>query len=107
MGAYLGLLGIGAAFAAIGVFASTMTNNQIISFLLGAFLSFLLFAAFDFMALLPALESVNSIIMQLGMNEHYRSISRGVIDSRDVLYFLSLIILFLIYAKALLSGRRV
>jgi ABC-2 type transport system permease protein len=106
MGAYLGLMGIGAVFAAIGIFASTLTESQIVAYVLGAFLCFFFFSAFDFLAELPALASFNTIIIQLGIFEHYRSISRGVVDSRDVIYYLTLITVFLLYSKAVLTSKK-
>lgn len=106
VGAYLGLIGIGAVFAAMGVFASTITENQIVAFVLGTFICFFFFTAFDFLAELPALESFNSLIIQLGIFEHYRSVSRGVVDSRDLLYYLTLIVLFLLYSKAVLTSKK-
>lgn len=105
-GAYLGLLGIGWVFAAIGLFASSLTDNQIVSFVLGAFLCFVFFAAFEFLADV-ALSGKNAEgVLLIGIMEHYRSISRGVIDSRDVLYYASLIGGFLYLSKMTLSLRK-
>lgn len=105
-GSYLGLFGIGCVFAAIGLFASALTDNQIVAFVLGAFLCFVFYAAFDFLAELPGLRAYSHVILKLGINEHYGSISRGVVDSRDVVYYLSLIGGFLLLSKTLLSTRK-
>jgi ABC-2 type transport system permease protein len=105
-GAYLGLFGIGCVFAAIGIFSSTITDNQIVAFVLGAFLCFLLFVGFDYAADLTGLEgSTAALLQQLGINEHYNSISRGVLDSRDILYYLSMIFFFLLLSRTTLRAR--
>lgn len=95
-GAYIGLLFLGFSFASIGIFASTLTGNQILAFILGVFISFFIYTGFDFLAELPGFSSWNEIIIQFGMIEHFRSISRGVLDSRDFLYFISLSFIFLL-----------
>jgi ABC-2 type transport system permease protein len=106
IGAYLGLFGIGCVFAAIGVFSSSLTDSQIVAFVLGVFACFFLFAAFDFLAELPFVGAFSNIVIQLGINDHYRSISRGVVDSRDVLYYVSVIALFLVYTKSALAAHK-
>jgi ABC-2 type transport system permease protein len=95
-GAYIGLLFLGFSFASIGIFASTLTGNQILAFILGVFVSFFIYTGFDFIAELPGLSAWNDILIQFGMIEHFRSISRGVLDSRDFLYFISLSLIFLL-----------
>lgn len=94
-GAYLGLFGIGCVFSAIGVFSSTLSSNQIVAFVLGVFLCFTLYTVFDFVAELNFWGTWRDTVLQLGVAEHYRSISRGVVDTRDVVYYLSVITLFL------------
>lgn len=106
IGAYIGLFSLGAIFAAIGLFTSAITDNQIVSFILGVFLCFFFFLAFDFMAGVKVLEGVNAFLLKLGIMEHYRSISRGVIDTRDVVYFISFVTAALIGTKMMLNGRR-
>ncbi|MDR1680675.1 MAG: gliding motility-associated ABC transporter substrate-binding protein GldG [Prevotellaceae bacterium] len=105
-GSYAGLLLLAAGYAAIGLLASSLTDNQIIAFLLAAAGCFFFYLGFDGLsALLPAADR---FLMALGINERYRSMSRGVIDLRDVLYFVSLIALFLEAARLQLKsgGRR-
>lgn len=93
MGSYLGLLFLIAAYTAIGIFTSTLSENQIVAFILSVFLCFFFYFAFDGLATyLPSLEN---FISALGMDNHYKSMSRGVIDTRDILYFVSITILFL------------
>ena len=106
IGSYFGLLFLGSVFVAIGIFASSITNNQIISFIVAVFLSFFCYVGFESISALEYFGGVDDIIMKMGINEHYISMSRGVIDTRDVIYFLSTIFLFLILTKTALSSRK-
>jgi len=93
MGSYFGLLFLIAAYSAIGIFTSALSDNQIVAFMLSVFGCFFFYFAFEGLATyLPGLESS---IAALGMDSHFKSMSRGVIDTRDVLYFISLTVLFL------------
>jgi ABC-2 type transport system permease protein len=105
-GAYIGLLFLGFSFASIGIFASTLTTNQILAFILAVFISFITYTGFDFIAELPWLASYNEWIIQFGMIEHFRSISRGVVDSRDLLYFFSLSAIFLLLSDLNLQLKK-
>ena len=106
MGSYIGLLFLAAVFVAIGVFASSLTNNQIIAFVLATFLCFFVYLAFDFLSRLPIFfGKTDDVVQSIGIEYHYNSVSRGVLDTRDVVYFVSVIALFL--ACTVLSlGRR-
>lgn len=106
MGSYFGLLFLGGIFVAIGVFASAISKNQIISFIVAVFLCFFCYVGFDSISSLEYFGSVDDIILKLGINEHYISMSRGVIDTRDVVYFLSAITLFLMFTKTVLGSRK-
>ncbi len=97
IGSYFGLLFLAAAFTAIGLFTSTLSNNQIVAFILGVTLSFLVFYGFDAIAELNLFK--NYTIQNIGMNEHFKSIGRGVIDTRDIIYFVSITFLFLFLTK--------
>lgn len=105
IGAYLGLLFMGAAFAAIGLWSSSLTQNQIVAFLVGAFLCFFLYQGFAYLARVPGLVGFAGSLEALGMLAHYESIARGVVDSRDVLYFLSITAVFLAACLATLQKR--
>ncbi len=95
-GSYLGLFLLGATYASIGLFSSSLTNNQIVAFMLAAFLCFFCHWGFFYMSKLPIfLGSTDGFIQALGIENHYHSISRGVVDTRDIIYFLSFISLFL------------
>lgn len=96
MGSYIGLFFLSAVFTSIGVCCSSFTSNAVVAFILSAFACFILYSGFNAISRIPALEAgADYYIEMLGIDFHYRSISRGVIDSRDVIYFLSVITLFL------------
>jgi ABC-2 type transport system permease protein len=105
-GAFIGLLLLAACYASVGVFASSLTDSQIVAFILAAILCFFIYLGFDGVAEIPFLKSINSIIVNLGINEHYKSISRGVIDVRDIVYFFGVIIVFLSATKLRLKARK-
>lgn len=93
-GSFIGLILLAAVYSAIGLFASSLTENQVVSFILAAVLSFIVFTGFDSLAMVPGLSSIDENIVRLGINEHYKSISRGVLDIRDVAYFVFVTVLF-------------
>ena len=93
LGSYFGLLFLIAAYSAIGIFTSSVSDNQIVSFIIAVFLCF--FFYFGFQGLASVLPSFSSFISYFGMQDHYKSMSRGVIDTRDVIYFISIAVLFL------------
>lgn len=105
-GSYLGLLFLASAFVAIGLFASSLSDNQVIAFIIAVFISFFVYIGFDFIASLSFLGSIDLLIIKLGISEHYSSMSRGVIDSRDAIYFFSLIGFFIMLTKLKLSARK-
>ncbi len=93
LGSYFGLLFLIAGYTAIGIFTSTLSENQIVAFILSVFLCFIFYFGFQGLAFL--VKSFEDIIAAFGMDFHFKSMSRGVIDTRDVLYFVSLSLLFL------------
>lgn len=94
-GAYTGLLLLVASFVAIGIFCSTLTDNQIVGFLLALILCWLLYSGFEAISRLPVFSGGADYYIQLiGMDAHYNSINRGVINTKDVVYFLSVTIVF-------------
>jgi ABC-2 type transport system permease protein len=104
-GSYLGLIFLGATFASIGIFVSTLTDNQIISFLFSVLLCFIAWRGFEFIYSFDVFQSFGYMVKTLGISHHYESISRGVIDTRDIIYFLSSIVLFLYLAALRLKSR--
>lgn len=95
LGSYFGLLFLIASYAAIGVFTSTLSDNQIVAFILSIFLCFLFYIGFEGISEITS----SSFIEQLGMNYHFKSMGRGVIDTRDIVYFLSVSVFFLTITK--------
>ena len=93
MGSYFGLLFLIAGYTAIGIFTSTLSENQIVAFILSVFLCFIFY--FGFQGVATFVKGFEDIIAAFGMDFHFKSMSRGVIDTRDVLYFVSISILFL------------
>lgn len=106
IGSYIGLMLLGGAFTSIGIFASSVSKNQIISFTVAVFLCFFAFSGFDSISQLISLQQIDTYITALGINEHYQSISRGVLDTRDLVYFLSFISVFLVVTKTVIGGRK-
>jgi ABC-2 type transport system permease protein len=105
-GSYLGLILLGATYISIGIFASSITTNQIVAFVVAAPLCFIMCFGFEFIYGFEILGSIGFFIKTLGIDYHYDSISRGVIDTRDLLYFTSVILIFLIATRITLISRK-
>lgn len=106
IGSYVGLVLLGGIFTAIGVLSSAITGNQIVSFILGAFLCFVFYTGFDSLAAINVWSSSSFLIRQMGILSHYEVLSKGLIDVSDVVYFISMIILFLYITKLSLNIQR-
>ncbi len=106
MGSYIGLLLLGSFFTALGVFASSITENQIVAFILGAFLCFIFYDGIAAMASLEAIGSAGHFIEQLGVVYHYNALSRGLMDSRDILYFLSITATTILLTNLVIGSRK-
>lgn len=107
VGSYIGLLLLSAVFTAIGLFASSLTNNQIVAFVAGAFLCFFVYMAFDSLSRLPIFfGKTDDVVQSIGIAYHYNAISRGVLDTRDLVYFLSITIAFLAATVLSLGSRK-
>jgi ABC-2 type transport system permease protein len=105
-GSYIGLLFLGAAFLSIGLFASSLTDNQIVAFLMAMFISFFVFYGFGQIAEFALFGGADLLIIKLGINEHYISMSRGVLDSRDLFYFIGLIAIFMAATRLVIQSRK-
>jgi ABC-2 type transport system permease protein len=105
-GSYIGLLFLSSAFVAIGLFASSITDNQIVSFILAIVITAFSYLGFDIIYSFDLFGSVDLFIKTLGINDHFSSMSRGVIDTRDILYFLSFVSFFIILTKLSLESRK-
>ncbi|MFW0716748.1 gliding motility-associated ABC transporter permease subunit GldF [Pedobacter sp. N23S346] len=106
IGSYIGLFFLGATFTAIGIFASSLTKNQVIAFVICAALCAFAFLGFDYTSQVSAFSSFQSNILSFGINQHYTSMSRGVLDTRDLLYFISFTMLFLWFTRLTMGGKR-
>jgi ABC-2 type transport system permease protein len=105
IGSYIGLALLGGVFCAVGILASSITPNQIVSFIVAAFLCFLLFSGFNSLSAINVWSSNALVIRQLGLLYHYESLSKGLIDSRDVIFFCSEMFLMLLITRIILGAR--
>ena len=105
-GSFLGLFFLAAVYVSIGLFTSTLTDNQIVSFILGVLVSFIVFLGFDYLSQLFQSGGVQNFIDGLGISYHYNSMARGVIDTRDVIYFISVISIFILFSRIVLESRK-
>ena len=106
IGSYIGIAFLAAVFCAIGVFASSVTRNQIVAFILAAFLCFLTFLGFDSISSLPLWSGEALLIKQLGILYHYDTMRKGLLDTRDIVFFLSMVFLMLSLTKVILGSRQ-
>jgi ABC-2 type transport system permease protein len=103
IGGYVGALLLGGAFSSVGLFASSLTHNQIISFILGAAICFVLTLIDKMLFFIP--ETVLNVIAYLGADFHFRNVARGIIDSRDLIYFISVMFISLYGTRLALSKK--
>lgn len=106
IGSYIGLFLLGAAFTSIGLFSSALTKNQVIAFVICAALCAFTFLGLDYSSRLISLQNVEGLISNLGINQHYNAISRGVLDTRDLIYFITFSGVFLLFTKLIIGGKR-
>jgi len=103
IGGYIGAILLGGAFSGIGVFASALTKNQIVAFIIGVAVCLTLSLIDKFLFFLPS--PILNFLEFLGSDYHFRNISRGILDSRDIIYFLSIMAISLIASSKLLEER--
>ena len=103
---YLGLFMVGACLVAVGVFASSITDSQIVAFILAMFLSWFLFLGLDLLAVYSQFGGLDLVFRNFGIMEHYESIQKGVLDTRDILYFISFTTVFILSTKLVLQARK-
>jgi len=106
LGAFIGLFFLASVYASVGLFASSLTDNQVIAFIIAVLICFVMFMGFDSFAYLPVLKKFDEIVIRLGINEHYKSISRGVIDIKDVVYFVAVVAIFNEFTRLQLLSRK-
>jgi ABC-2 type transport system permease protein len=105
-GSYIGLFFLAAVYVSIGVFASSLTENQIVAFILAMALCFVFYYGFDAASTMPGLKGFRNQLVFMGIDEHYKSVSRGVVDSRDVIYFVSVIVVFIFSTRMVINSRK-
>ena len=106
MGSYLGLTFLALIFLSVGLFASSLSENQIVAFVVAVLLSFFLFSGFGLLAELTISGPWSAFLISLGISSHYESISRGLLDSRDLFYFLTATLVFLFLTGISLRWKR-
>lgn len=104
-GAFIGLFFLASIYVAIGIFASVITDNQIVAFIIGVVLCFLLYMGFEYLSEITWLQYADTFLINLGIYEHYKSISRGVIDSRDIVYYFLVITCFISFSRIRLQSQ--
>jgi ABC-2 type transport system permease protein len=105
-GSFIGLFFLASVYVSIGVFASSVTENQIIAFLTAVLLSFFFYIGFEAISTIEFWGKSASLIENAGINAHYKSISRGVVDSRDVIYFVVVSFIFILITKTVLERKK-
>ena len=107
LGSYFGLIFLSAVFVSISLFTSSITKSQIVAFIGGAFICFIVFYAIEGVSKLGSFYGKSDyLIEQIGLFSHYESIGRGIVDTRDVVYFLSVIALFTLFTRTSLASRK-
>ena len=106
LGAFIGLFLLAAIYASAGIFSSALTDNQVIAFILSVVICFILFIGFDSFAFIPGLKKIDEFVTMAGINYHYKSISRGVVDIRDISYYLAVVIIFNEATRLTLLSRK-
>jgi ABC-2 type transport system permease protein len=106
LGAFIGLFFLASVYASAGIFASSLTDNQVVAFILAVLICFFLYMGFDSFAYLPGLKKLDEFVINLGINEHYRSMSRGVLDIRDAVYFIAVALIFNEATRLALLSRK-
>jgi ABC-2 type transport system permease protein len=105
-GAFIGLFFLASVYASAGIFASSLSDNQVIAFIVAVLICFVLFMGFDSFAYLPGLKNLDEFVIRLGINEHYKSISRGVLDIKDAVYFVAVVTIFNETTRLVLLSRK-
>lgn len=105
-GSFIGLFFLASSYAAIGIFASSLTDNQIVSFIIALIISLFALWGFDSLASLSLFSGIKFTLVSFGINEHYSSMSRGVIDTRDLVYFVCLVCVFIIATRIRIQSRK-
>ena len=106
IGSYIGLLMLSSVFASIGIFVSTLTNNQIVAFISGVIISTIFYFGFDLLSQLQMLQSIDIILRKIGISYHYNMMSKGLIQVSDIIYFISISFLFLKLSELVINNKK-
>lgn len=106
IGSYIGLFFLASIYTAIGIFASSITANQVVAFIVAMLICFFFYTGFDSISTLLPYGYMTDFVLNIGIQEHYTSISRGVIDLRDITYYVAVIICFLLATRTVLESRK-
>lgn len=106
IGSYIGLLLLGGLFTSVGILSSVITGNQIVSFILSAFLCFFLYSGFDAIANINVWSQWSGLVSGFGIMNHYTSMSKGLIDFTDLIYFIGSIVIVLMLSKLILGFNK-
>jgi ABC-2 type transport system permease protein len=105
LGSFIGLFFLAAVYASIGIFASSLTDNQVVAFILAVLICVVMYIGFDSFAFLPGLKKIDEFVIRFGINEHYKSMSRGVVDLKDIIYFVVVVVIFNEATRLVLISR--
>jgi ABC-2 type transport system permease protein len=105
-GSFIGLFFLASVYVSAGIFASSLTDNQVVAFIIAVLICLVMFIGFDSFAYLPGLKMIDEFVIRLGINEHYKSMSRGVLDLKDVVYFVVVVIIFNEATRLVLLSRK-
>ena len=105
-GSYIGLLLLASVFSALGILASAMTNNQVVAFIIATFLSFILFTGLNSLAGINVWSAISLPLSKMSLEYHYHAMSKGLLDSRDIIYLISVSALFLFFSKLILEYKK-
>ena len=105
-GSFIGLFFLASVYVSIGVFASSLSDNQIIAFIIAVLFSFFFFIGFEYISAIDLFGKVQEFVLNMGIKEHYSSMSRGVLDSRDIVYFILVDGLFIMFTRLVLQSRK-
>ena len=105
-GSYIGLLLLASVFSALGILASAMTNNQVVAFIIATFLSFILFTGLNSLAGINVWSAISLPLSKMSLEYHYHAMSKGLLDSRDIIYLISVSALFLFFSKLILDYKK-
>lgn len=106
VGSYIGLVLLGGVFVAIGIFSSALTDNQVVAFVLAVFFCFVLYSGLSSLATIDVWGVASLVLQQVSLVFHYESLSRGLIDITDIVYFISVIALMVLFTQLKLDAKK-